>query len=145
MPAPRLIGSPQVFVYVNGQPYGKCTSFRWTSLTPHAEQQSVDVMQPLELKPTTTKVAFEMGVLRLVADGGIQASGIAPNPVRLSVARYFTVTLVERKSKLVLFSATYCQSNSESWSVTPKGLLAGTVSCTGLTWANEAIDAKPAV
>jgi hypothetical protein len=139
----RLIGAPQVVVFINGQPFGKCTSFQWTSLTPHVEEETVDVMFPVELKPVRTKVAFQMGVLRLIADGGMQAAGLVPQQQHLSRERYFTVQLIERKTGTTLFSSTMNVVDSESWSVRPKGLLEGTVVCKGVTWVNEAGDATP--
>lgn len=140
----RLIGAPQVLIYVNGKPFGKCTSLRWTSITPHKEQRSVDVLFPLEMIPTATSVAFELGVLRLVADGGMQAAGIVPQQQHLEREKYFTVQVVERKSGTTLFLAALCVCDSEVWGVPTKGLLAGTVACKGITWTNEAADAVPA-
>lgn len=144
MQRPRLIGSPQVLVYINGQPFGKCTSFQWTSITAHKEIEGVDQLFPFELAPTTTMVTFQMGVLRLLADGGMQAAGIVPQQQHLSQEKYFTVQLVERKTNTTLFLSVMNVCDSEVWSITPKGLLAGQVVCKGITWVNEAADAVPA-
>lgn len=137
MPRPKLITAPRILVYINSKLYGVVTSFTWTSSTPRKKIRSIDIMHPVELAATITEVTWNMGILRVMGDGGLQGAGVVAKSEYLSREKYFTILLVDRLSDLPLFNSEMNQVDSENWSVTAKGLLSGQVSGAGISWSNE--------
>jgi hypothetical protein len=135
---PKLVSAPRVLVYINGKLYGRCTTFQWSSITPRRRIHVCDIAVPVELAATTTDVTWQMGVLRVIGDGGAQGSGIVADQLNISREKYFTLTLIERQTDMVLFQADLCNTDSEIWSIAPKGLMQGQISGSGITWVNEA-------
>ncbi len=134
---PVLIVAAKILVYVNGKLFGRCASFNWTSATPRKKLHCIDIPHPVELAATTVETSWNMGVLRTVGDGGLQGAGVVAQQTELSREKYFTLQLVERTSGLTIFRSDYNQTDSESWTVTAKGLLAGQASGTSILWVNE--------
>lgn len=137
MPRPKLITAPRILVYINSRLYGVCTSFSFTSTTNRKKIQTVDILHPVELAVTTSVVTWNMGVLRVMGDGGLQGAGVVARPQDLSREKYFSILLVDRLSDLPIFSSDMNNVDAESWSVTAKGLLLGDVRGGGITWSNE--------
>lgn len=135
---PKIAVAAAVLVYLNGKLFGRCTSFSWTSATPHREVRVIDTQHPIELASTTVSLKWNMGVLRTVGDGGLQGAGVVAQQTDLSREKYFTIQLVERRSGLTLFRSDLCNTDTEAWSVTAKGSLAGNASGSGILWVNEA-------
>jgi hypothetical protein len=138
MASPSIMVSAHVVCYINNKMLGVVTGFSWTSNTPRKEIRSIDIPVPVELASTTTSVSFSMSVLRATGDGGMQGSGVVVPQNLVSREKYFTILLVDRATDLPVFKADFCQTDSESWTVTPKSLLSGQVQGKGLIWNNEA-------
>jgi hypothetical protein len=79
-----------------------------------------------------------MNVLRTIGDGGMQGVGLVAQQTDISREKYFSILLLERESDMPLFKADLCQTDSEQWTVTAKGLAAGQISGGGIIWGNEA-------
>ena len=135
---PSVLSGARVLAYVNGKLLGRVTSFSWSSSTPRKSIRCVDIATPVELAATTVETTWQMGVVRSMGDGGMQGAGIVANQVNVIREKYFTLLLIERLSQLPVFQADLCQTDGEQWSITPKGLMAGTVSGKSITWTNEA-------
>lgn len=144
MPRPRSVVGAHVLLYVNGQPFGRVVKFRWTSMTPRKELAVIDILFPVELLPTVSRVSWEMQVVRTMADGGAQGAGLVASQAHLSREKYCTLLLVDRRTDTVLFKSDYNSTDVESWDVTPKNLMLGSVSGKGILWTNETAGAKPA-
>ena len=135
---PSTLNGARVLAYVNGKLLGIVTSFSWSSSTPRKAIRVVDIPHPVELAATTTEISWQMGVVRLMGDGGMQGNGIVANQTNIIKEKYFTIMLVERLSDLPVFQADMCQTDGEQWSITAKGLMTGTVSGKSIVWTNEA-------
>lgn len=135
---PSSLNGARIVCYINGRLFGLVTSFSWTSSTPRKKVHVVDVPHPVELMATTTEISWQMGVMRLMGDGGMQGNGIVANQTNIIKEKYFTIMLVERLSNLPVFQADMCQTDGEQWSITAKGLMSGSVSGSCIVWTNEA-------
>lgn len=134
----RIITGANLKVYVNGRLVGRCSAISWTSMTQHRAIQTIDQTAPAELAITRTGVSFQMSLLRTVADGGAQGTGIVAPQGKVFKEKYATILVVERLSNLPVFQADYCQVDEEAWSVAAKGIMGGSVRGQGISWVNEA-------
>lgn len=137
----RLLTSAQVLVYINGKPFAWATSFRWESATPRKAIYGLDSGEPYELAPTTTKVHGSVGLLRLSASGGLEGAGVVAQYHDIPREKYFTLTLVDRTTDTIIFTAGHCAVQSQSWDIPAKGRVTGSMTFEALDWNNEA---KPA-
>lgn len=138
---PIVISGAHVECYVNGRLVGRVTSFQMNSSTPYKSARGIDVMHTLEKIVTTTDISFSLGLVRTMGDGGAQGAGITSAPEDISLMKYFTVLLKERRTDLPVFKADLCVCTAENWSVDAKGRMTGSVSCEGITWSNETTNA----
>ena len=133
----KTVSGAKVVCYINNRAVGVVTSFSWTSSTPRRKIHCIDIPYPVELAATTSDISWQMQLVRTIGDGGAQGIGIATESGLISREKYFTIQLIERTSNLTIFRADYCQTDSENWSVAPKGLMMGNISGSGIAWANE--------
>lgn len=134
----KLLSSAKVLCYINGQLFGRVTSFRWTSGTPRKELHGIDSSEPYELAQTTTRIVGTLGLLRQSMDGGLQGPGVVAQFANLTREKYFTIALVDRTSDTVIFQSNECSVEEENWELNPKSLMSGTLTFKGITWDNEA-------
>lgn len=137
MSRPILVSAATLIVYINGERFGRITSFQHSAVTPHKELRGIDEVEAVELVPTTHAVRGTMGILRTKADGGLEGIGVTARPPQLARERYFSVSIIERSTDTVVFSADRCKVEDQNWSVSAKGLMMGQVSFRALTWNNE--------
>lgn len=137
----HLITGPKVFLYINGQPYGRVVGFRWSSDTPKRAAYGLDSTEPYELMPTITRCTGQLQVLRVSRDGGAEGAGIAAPYVDLTLEKYFSILLIEQRTDTVLFQADQCSCVNQQWDVSARTFMMGTISFEALTWTNEV---KPA-
>jgi hypothetical protein len=133
----HLVTGAKVRLFINGKPFGRVTGFTWTSDTPKKAIYGVDSAQPYELAPTMTRCTGSLSVLKLGGDGGAEGAGVAAPYPDLSREKYFTLTLVEIRSDLILFRANRCSLVNQSWSVPVRGLVSGSFSFEAIEWDNE--------
>mgnify|MGYP000934397012 FL=1 len=137
MPRPKRITAPRLLIYINSRLWGVVTSFTMRSATPRRKVKTIDVMHAQELMPTTYDVSFTMGIIRVGGDGGIQGAGLIARQQHLAREKYFSILVRDRLLDLPFFASEMNSVEDESWSVNAKGLLEGTVMCTGVVWTNE--------
>lgn len=133
----RILVAAQIVVYVNGRAYAQVTSFRWNSMTPKKAIYGLDSGEPFELAPTTTKIGGEMGLLRLMGDGGLEGAGVTALFPDLPREKYFTMTLRDMASDTQIFRAENSTCISQAWDVPAKGMVTGRMSFEALDWDNE--------
>lgn len=133
----RTIVSAGVLLYVNNQPFGKVTGFKFSSDTPRDAIQGIDAVDPFELAPTVTRVKGSLELVRTIGDGGVEGAGLTTNFEALPQEKYFSIMLVERISDTVLFRADYCSVQSQSWEFRAKEMVHGSVEFEALSWSNE--------
>lgn len=139
----KTIVSAGVVLYLNGKPYGRVIHFQWNSSTARKAQYGLDCMEPFELQPTITRCTGRIGIVRTIADAGIEGAAMAARYEELPREKYFTVQLVEKASDTVLFDATYCSVSQQSWSAPEKGKVTGEVEFEALDWSNELRPLRP--
>jgi hypothetical protein len=138
----HLATAARVILYINGQPYAQATSFRWDSATPARALYGLDCGEPYELAHTVTKITGQIGLLRVVGDGGLEGAGVVQHFADVPKGRYFTLALIDRVTDTQLFRADRCKATSQSWNVPSKGRIEGTLTFEALDWSNEALPAS---
>lgn len=133
----KTIVSGGVVLYLNGKPFGRVTSFSYSSTSPRKEIYGLDSTEPFELMPTTTQCSGRIGLIRTVGDGGAEGAGMTVQYGDLPREKYFKLQLVERVSDTILFEANYCSVQSQSWAVGSKSAISGEVDFKALDWSNE--------
>lgn len=133
----KTVTGAMVLCYINSNLYGRVSSFSWDSETAHKSIHAVDSSDPYELGMTQTKVSGSLGVYRLKGDGGAQGAGMATRYEDVPRGKYFTITVIDKSTDLVLFEAKQCVLQSESWSVSTKGILSGALKFDAINWHNE--------
>jgi|SRR6185437_13592225 len=131
------ISGAQVVLYVNAVPYGRVTQIDWDVSTPIEELRGVDSPQPYELANSITSVGGTLYVLRTLGDGGAEGAGMTAPLIDVGKTRYVSLTLVERRTKRVLFQSQRVAISSQSWSVPTRGITSGTVSFVSIDAQNE--------
>ncbi len=133
----HIVTAAKVKLYLNGKPFGRVTQFRWASETPKRAIYGIDSSEPYELASTTTKCTGSMSVLKISADGGAEGAGIAAPYASLSREKYFSLTLVEHHTDLIIFRADRCSLTSQQWEVAAKGMVSGQFSFEAIEWDAE--------
>lgn len=139
MGASPLIVSPHVAVYINSKVFGLVYGFNFNSSTPRKKIKSIDVLQALELAPTSSDVSFSMDIYRLRGGGGIEGANIAAPLPDLASENYFSVVLIDIVTKFIIFQAVSASVEDQSWSVPLKDYIRGRINCSALSWSNEVI------
>ncbi len=111
-------------------------SFRFRSATPKRAIYGIDATEPYELAPTVTKVTGSIEVIKLSGDGGAEAAGFAAPYPELSREKYFSLTLVEVGTDLIIFRADRCSLTDQAWSVPSRGFVTGSFEFEALEWDN---------
>lgn len=137
MASSPLIAAAAVTLYINGRPYAQVSSFRWDSDTPMREIYGIDSGEPYELAPTQSRISGNIGLYRLIGDGGIEGAGATVHYGELPRQKYFTLSLVLHKYDLQLFYAGRCSVVRQNWDVPAKGLITGAMSFKAIDWNNE--------
>lgn len=130
-----VLTGAHVQLLVNGQLLGRVTKFRWSRRVSRRRLQAIDQQTASELVPGAIVVQGAIELIHTQDDGGAEGAGlIAPVP-DLQREQYLTLELRDYASDTVVFSATQCMIDSESWEAQPKQVLAGSLTFEGLTLA----------
>lgn len=124
-------------VSINGQAYGRTIRARFRSSTPNRSVNTIDSWVPIEFVPQQTEFTGNLSVYRLHADGGVQATGIAPTYPDLTLGKYFSILVLDRFSDTVLFRSDRCVLLEEDWDIPTRGFVTGSLSFRGISWSNE--------
>jgi hypothetical protein len=133
----HIVTSAKVALYINGERFGRVTSFTWHSSTPIKAIYGVDSSDAFELGVTTTKCTGSIGVLRMSGDGGAEGAGVTVPYEVLPSQKYFSITLIEHHRDLILFEARRCMLADQSWSLPAQGIMSGSFQFEGIEWSNE--------
>jgi len=131
-----LTGS-QVALYVNGQLYGRVSSFSFSSDTPRRKLYAVDSASPFELMTTIHGITGSLGIYRLSGDGAAEGPGMVAPVSALTREKYFSMVLVDLTNSAIIFEAGQCSVESQSWTYAARDLVRGTVNFSALTYTNE--------
>ncbi len=131
------ISGASVVVFVNAVPYGKVTNIDWDISTPIEELRGCDSPQPYELAVTHTAVGGTLYVLRTLGDGGAEGAGMTAPLIDVGKTRYVSLTLLERRTKRILFESQRVAISSQSWSIPERGVTKGTITFLSIDAVNE--------
>jgi hypothetical protein len=137
MAVPLLLSGAKVVLYVNGNLFGKVSSFKYASATPRKKIRGVDSMVPFELGMTTNDINGTMTVYRLIQDGGAEGAGMVAPIVEIPREKYFSLILVDIASNTVIFEADYCSVEDQSWTFEARDLAKGQITFSALDYLNE--------
>jgi hypothetical protein len=137
MTAAKTITGSSIICYINNKLYSRVSNFTWDSQTINKAIYALDSNDPFELGATQTKIGGTVSVYRLHGDGGAQGAGMVPEYASLSRGKYFSITLIDRFNNQVLFNASNCVLQSETWSVPSKGIITGSLRFEAIDWSNE--------
>lgn len=133
----HLTTGAKVAVYVNGKRFGRVTAFSWNSETPKRAIYGVDSTEPYELATTTSRVTGSISILKLSGDGGVEGAGMNVPFPDLANANYFSLSLVEIGTNVIIFEARQCAATSQSWSVQTRSYVTGSVNFEAIGWDGE--------
>lgn len=134
--AKTVVGA-HLFVFINGQLFGQATSISWESQTPLKTIMGIDSLIPYELANVGTKVSGRISMLRVRADGGLQARGIVAPFAFLEREKYASILVMDRVSQMPVFRADNFKVSSEQWNAAARGRLDGAFQFEALNWSNE--------
>jgi hypothetical protein len=132
-----LLTAAQVAVFVNGNMYGRISNFSYSVETPRKKIHCVDSPIPFELATGVSSVSGTMGVWRMSQDGAAEGPGLVAPLDELTRERYFSLVLVDLTTATIIFQADFCSVESQTWSVSVKNLINGTIHFSALTYRNE--------
>jgi hypothetical protein len=124
-------------VYVNGAPFAEVSGISFTSQTPRKRIFGLDSPIAYELAPTTCAGSGSIELYRLSASGGLEGAGLTSHYVDLPREKYVSITVVDRKSGLVLFHANQCSIVSQAWQAAAKQIVRGSCQFEFIQWGNE--------
>ena len=136
---PILVSGARCLVYINGRKYGVVTGFDYESNTSVRAIETIDDILPAELAPTRCKIKGSVKCYRIAGTGGLEGMGITAQFNDIPLQKYFSITLIDKLTDNLLFSADYCMCEGQRWSFNPKGLNEGSFNFQGISWNNESV------
>jgi hypothetical protein len=133
----RIVVSASVKCYLNGKPFGKVKDFRYNVSTPRKAIYGIDSIEPYELAPTTSRVSGSLTIYKTMADGGVEGAAMVARTEEIPREKYFSLMLVDRISQTIMFEAKYCSVQSQSWSLSERGIVMGTIDFESLSYSGE--------
>lgn len=134
----NLVTTPHAVCYINSVSFARCHGLTYEVISAHKEVKGIDVLTPIELIPTGVILHGTVQVYRLHNDGGMEAAGLIPTWNKLTRGKYFSLMVIDRSTDNVLVQVGKCAVSSQSWSITPKSYVLGTVSFVGMEYSNDA-------
>lgn len=132
-----LLHGAKVYLYINGRPCGKTVSFQWGISYTRIPYYGVDVHEPVEFIPGSSRVHGTVTLYRLIGDGGAEGMGIVAPIPDLTLEKYFTLALVDRQHDTTVFQANSCTCTDQRWEAVTRSLMVGTLAFEALTYNNE--------
>lgn len=124
-----------LIVYINAKPFAVMTELQYSVDYGRRAHYGIDSIFPFELASGAMSVSGSMSLYKNQYDGGIEGAGMIPRDYLVPEESYFTLTVINRVSGVVMFRGDKCSVQSQSWSMPAQGLVTGSVSfqCIGYT------------
>lgn len=126
------------FLVVDGRRIMQTVSYGFDAEQMWIEEYGLDEAGAAEFSPGTRRVFGEIGLVRVVGDGGPEGYGLGAPILLAPRQRYQTLEIVERQSGLAILS---CQGKvvfgKQSWRSAVKGLQQGTMTFRADGWVTE--------
>lgn len=134
----NLVTSPYAVCYINSIPFARCCGLNYSILSPKKEIRGIDLLQPIELIPTSLSVYGTIQVYKLRVDGGAEAAGLIATWQKMTKEKYFSLMVLDRSTDSVLIQSNRCSVLDQNWSIQPKNFVTGTIKWSGIDYMNEA-------
>ena len=134
----KTITGAALAIYINGKPFGVCTSFSMETNAGRQPIYGLDSVIPYELAPGAQAVTARFTCNRLRNDGGLEGRSIAAPDSKIALEKYIDILVLDRLTGAAVFKINEAAVNNQSWSVSAGGILEGTFEVEGLDWENEA-------
>ena len=134
----NLVTSAHAVCYINSVAFARCCGLSYNCLSPKREIHVIDLLQPVELVPTSLSVHGVIQVYKLHNDGGLEAAGLLATWDNLTKEKYFSLMVLDRFSNAILVQVDNCCLTEQSWNIRPKEYILGTASWSGVNYSNDA-------
>jgi hypothetical protein len=135
-----IITSPHLLVKINSIPFGRVASLDWTVNSPTREINTIDLLEPAEITNIHLSISGRISIYRLLRDGGAEAAGMIGTWNSMTLGKYFSVSVTDRRIDNVIFQVAKCVVSSQSWSASAKGTVMGLITFTGFQYVNDSQD-----
>ena len=132
-----VVGGAHILVYLNGILCGRCIGMTYSSQTTTKEARGCDFPMPFEIMPSMTSTSGTINILKTTGDGGALGLGLTVQQPDIGKAKYFSLLVLDRRSKTAIFKADYCMASAESWDIQPKGVITGSITFSAISWSSE--------
>ena len=133
----NILTGSRCLIYVNSVMFGRATSISTSRSTEHSPRYGLDSSEAFELVPTTSIESGTIGVIRLAGDGGAEGIGMSVPGPNMQIARYATLSIVDRSSDIEVYRADKVVAIGQSWSYPSKGLVVGQITFRAIRSINE--------
>jgi hypothetical protein len=132
----NLVTSAHAVCYINNIPFARCCGLSFDIASPKKPIHGVDVLEPVELIPIGLSVNGTIQVYRMRDDGGTEVAGLQATWAKMTRGKYFSLMVLDRSTDNVIIQVDKCDVTNQSWHVTPKTLVTGTIAFTGFGYSN---------
>jgi hypothetical protein len=133
----NLVTSPHCVAYVNSVPFARVCGLTYDIVSPRRELHGIDILEPTELVPSSLSIHGTIQVYRLHQDGGVEAAGLVATWQKLTKEKYASLMVLDRATDTVLVQVDKFCVNNQSWRITPKSFVLGTITWTGFGYSND--------
>lgn len=123
--------------HINSRRFANVFALGYEVTSAHKEIHGVDLLAPTELIPVSLSFSGSMQIYRLHRDGGIEADGMIPDWDRLTRGKYFSLMVLDRATDTIILNAEKCIIQKQSWQMSTKAFVIGTIAFSGLIYKNE--------
>jgi hypothetical protein len=134
-----IVCGPHAVVYINGKPFSPISAISYQISTPFKTLYGVDTILPLDTVPQQVSYTASMQLYRVRSSGGIEGQGICPTWEAATRGKYFSIIVLDRATNDILFEGRKNRATSQSWQISAKQLVTGTVAFTGLGYNNNTV------
>jgi hypothetical protein len=135
----NLVTSPHCVCYINSVPFARCCGLNLDILTPRKAIRGIDTLQVVELAPAGISTRGSLQIYRFHRDGGIEAAGLAATFDAITREKYASMMVMDRLTDTVLAQIDKFCVEHQTWTITPKSFVIGTISFTGIDYNNDAV------
>ena len=133
----NLITSAHCVAYVNSVPLARCCGLTYDISSPRREIHGIDMLAPVELVPMGLSIKGTLQIYRLHDDGGSEAIGLIPTWAKATKGKYFSLMVLNRLTDGVILQTNRCEVLNQSWTVSPKSFVLGTITWSGIDYNNN--------
>lgn len=137
MASTKALRGADVKVFINGKLYPAVTAIRWSTSSGKHTIYGIDQSTPFEIVSGQCAVRGSFEIVRIRQSGGLQGAGIAAPERKILLEKYFSLTVVDRVTDIVILQIDEASVTDENWQSAARALIQGSFSFEGIAWVNE--------